>query len=113
MLRSLTFCLCLLAPAALAHASKEGTLPADGATVAAVPVIMLDFGAPILITAMSVTGPGGDVPLTHETAKAAKATFRASPDIELPPGIYAVEWRGLAEDGHVMPGGFGFTVAAD
>ena len=31
----------------------------------------------------------------------------------LPPGAYVVQWRCIADDGHVMRGSFSFEVAAD
>jgi methionine-rich copper-binding protein CopC len=34
-------------------------------------------------------------------------------DPPLPPGAYVVQWRCIADDGHVMRGDFRFEVAAE
>lgn len=113
MLRFLAFCLCFCASAALSHAASQSSTPIDGTIVSTVPVIGLTFDAPVRVITTTVTGPDGVVPITRETADLAKSTFRASPDVALTNGAYAVEWRGLAEDGHVMQGSFSFTVSTD
>lgn len=113
MRKPLTLVLAFLATAPLAHSKQEATTPAAEATVAAVAEISLRFDDLMLVTAVTLVGPEGDVPLTRDTAMEPMLEFRAIPDSDLPAGAYVVEWRGLAADGHPMQGRFTFTVAPD
>lgn len=111
MIRSLVLVLTLAAAgAASAHAKKEGTIPADGATVAAVPELGLSFDSPMRVVTIALTLDGAPVRIERMTGTEPVTVFRASPAAPLAPGAYRVEWRGMAEDGHPMQGGFGFTV---
>ncbi len=94
-----------------AHATREGTTPADGATVAgSPPVIAIRFGAPVTVTMARLTdAAGAEHPLERADGMAPTTRFEATPPT-LPPGRYAVEWRGLAADGHAMDGRFTFEV---
>jgi methionine-rich copper-binding protein CopC len=96
---------------ALAHSKKETTVPADGARLDAPPaVIAMEFDAPMRITLVSLTeATGGEVELAPVTGPRPATRFEATPP-PLGPGDYRVDWRGLAEDGHPMEGGFSFTV---
>lgn len=98
------------ASAAMAHSTKEKTIPANTATVQAVDVIEVHFDGPMRITAFMVMGPDGEVAVTRQTGLDPVKVFAATPTADLPVGAYAVEWRGLAEDGHPMQGTFGFNV---
>lgn len=102
--------LCAMSGPAFAHSTKEATVPADGAVVVAVETLEMTFDAPMRITAISLSGSSGDVPLTRDTGMDPVTTFRATPDAALPDGAYAVEWRGLSADGHPMQGVYRFTV---
>lgn len=97
--------------AALAHSMVEKTTPADGATVESVAVIEMRFDDPMRVTAITVTGPDGDLNITRETGLNPVTEFRALPPEIIPAGVYTVDWRGLSVDGHPMQGTFGFTVA--
>lgn len=99
------------ATAALAHSKAENTTPAGGATVETVEVIKLSFDDPMRVTAITLTGPDGDMEITRETGLDPVTEFRAVPKGDIPAGAYTVDWRGLAADGHPMQGRFGFTVA--
>ena len=99
-----------LAGAALAHSKSETTVPADGATVAAVETIEMRFDAPMRVTAVKLSRDGSEVGMRRETGMEPVTEFRAAPADDLAPGAYEVEWRGLSDDGHVMQGSFGFTV---
>ena len=113
MIRStiLALPLALLAGAALAHTKAEGTTPADGATVAEAPMLQIVFDAPMRVIAAGLTRDGADVAIERETGMEPVPEFRAVPAEPLDPGTYRLDWRGMAEDGHPMQGGFGFTVS--
>ncbi|MEL6588258.1 MAG: copper resistance CopC family protein [Pseudomonadota bacterium] len=100
-----------LTTAALAHSKTDATTPAEGATVDTVEVIAMRFDDPMRITAITLTGPDGEVDLVRETGFDPVMEFRGMPGGAVAPGAYTVEWRGLASDGHPMQGSFGFTVA--
>lgn len=100
-----------LATTTLAHSKAEATTPADGTTVHSVEVIELRFDDPMRVTAITLTGPDGDLDITRETDLDPVTEFRAVPPEVIPAGAYTVDWRGLSTDGHPMQGTFGFTVA--
>jgi methionine-rich copper-binding protein CopC len=100
-----------LATSASAHSKSEQTTPANEAVVATVDKIEIRFDDPMRVTAISLTGPDGDVEIARETGLDPVATFRAVPVAAISAGVYTVEWRGLSADGHPMQSSFGFTVA--
>ena len=100
-----------VAPGAWAHSKAEETTPTNEAIVASVQVIEMRFDDPMRVTAITLTGPEGDVDIERETGMDAVTEFRAIPPAELPDGAYTVDWLGLSADGHPMQGTFGFTVA--
>lgn len=102
----------LIAPGAgWAHTEKERTRPADGAVLSeSPPVIVIDFDGPMRLTYIALgDADGRDFELERTDGMAPVTRFEAVPP-ELPAGAYAVDWRGLAEDGHPMEGGFAFTI---
>ena len=103
--------LALLAGAAAAHTKSEGTTPADGASVAEVPMLHMVFDAPMRVISAALTRDGDEVAIERKTGMEPLAEFHAVPAETLAPGTYRLDWRGMAEDGHPMQGGFGFTVA--
>jgi methionine-rich copper-binding protein CopC len=66
------------------------------------------------VTTIRLTGPDGHaVPLTPMTAHHARGqdpSVSANTRGRLAPGKYAIAWRTMAHDGHVMHGTIGFTV---
>lgn len=106
-----TLTLVALTSAALAHSKAEKTIPANEATVENVEVIEMRFNDPMRVTAITLTGPDGDLEIERETGMDAVTEFRALPPAVMPAGAYTVDWRGLSVDGHPMQGTFGFTVA--
>jgi hypothetical protein len=103
--------LAFMATGAAAHSKAKETTPGDAATVAAAPLIGMRFNDAMRITAISLSGPDGEVDLTRETGMEPVTEFRALPPAELPDGIYEVNWRGMSSDGHPMQGSFAFTIA--
>ncbi len=103
--------LILSATAAFAHSKPDTTAPADGAVLAQAPArIVLSFAKRIRLTRVRMRhGDGPAVALDLTRHKGFATRFA----IALPGrgrGLYRIEWRGLAADGHTMRGGFGFRV---
>ena len=113
MIRSaiLALPLALLAVAAVAHTKAEGTTPADGATVAETPMLHIVFDAPMRVIFAALTRDGAEVAIERGTDMEPALEFHAVPAEPLVPGTYRLDWRGMAEDGHPMQGGFDFTVS--
>jgi methionine-rich copper-binding protein CopC len=101
----------LASQTALAHSSKEGSRPNDGAVLTTSPEkVGMTFDMPMRVTLVSLTDQDGkDHALTRQDNMQPVKVFDATPPI-LPMGTYTVEWRGLADDGHPMQGRFSFQV---
>jgi methionine-rich copper-binding protein CopC len=97
---------------AAAHTHLKSSVPAEGSTVTAAPKeIVLNFGEPVRLTALSLQKDGADeVKLTLLPKDAAAKLSVAVPALDA--GHYAVNWRILGDDGHVMIGKVEFTVGA-
>lgn len=101
-----------LTSAALAHSDKKTSSPADGDVLKAAPEeIVLNFDGPMRITVLKLTGPDGDVPLARTDDMKPVEMLEAAPEAEMSPGVYAVEWKGLGADGHIMEGFVDFEVS--
>ena len=102
--------LAFAASGALAHSKIGSTVPADGAVLAAMPSeIVLTFSKRLRLTRVRMTG--GDKPSDLDlSGLKAFATRFAIPVAVAGKGLYRVEWRGLAADGHAMRGAFSFRV---
>lgn len=98
-------------PAALAHSQKEVVEPADNATVRGTPpAIRMIFDEAMRITQIRLTDGGGRPFALSRTDRMQPVTdFRAAP-VQLPPGTYRVQWRGISLDGHTMEGAWTFRV---
>ncbi|ABI55851.1 copper resistance CopC family protein [Alkalilimnicola ehrlichii MLHE-1] len=95
----------------MAHEGELGTLPEEGTTVQGSPEeIGIYFDGAMRITQFDVTGPQGRVRLVDVPGNEPTEDYRVAPADELAPGTYQVRWRGLARDGHMMSGGFSFSV---
>lgn len=98
------------ATAALPHAKKETTAPADGAELDAAPeVVEMRFDSPITITMFALRGADGEEIDIERGAIEPVTVFEAVP-AEIGSGTFTVEWRGLSEDGHPVQGSFSFAV---
>ncbi|MFK7745892.1 MAG: copper resistance protein CopC [Roseobacter sp.] len=100
-----------LATNALGHSKATQTTPDNNAMVQAIDIIEMQFDDPMRVTAISLTGPSGNVEIIRETGLEPVSEFRARPNETLGAGVYHVDWRGLASDGHPMQGTFSFTIA--
>lgn len=98
--------------AALAHATKETTTPADGAILKAKPeVIAMTFDQPMRLTLIRLTSSdGAEIDVTRSDGMVPVTEFEATPG-EMGPGAYTLKWRGLSSDGHPMNGSFSFRIA--
>lgn len=93
------------------HSKAEQSTPEHNATVETVEVIEIRFDDPMRVTAFTLKGPDGDVGMERQTGLDPVTEFRALPNGEMGAGVYQVDWRGLAADGHPMQGSFSFTIA--
>ncbi|MEX1169294.1 MAG: copper resistance protein CopC [Chloroflexota bacterium] len=103
----------LLPAVVVAHAELDTSTPAEGATVPS-PFegpIVLDFTEALADgSEADLLGPDGETVASADVDRAgARMTFEL--DAALDPGEYEVRWTGVALDGHVDRGTFGFTVA--
>ena len=111
MIRLAALALALAASVALAHSEKEIVLPAENAVVEGSPeAIGMTFDGAMRITAITLKGPDGAPRALARTDRMAPVLeFRATPE-PLAPGAYRVDWKGISTDGHMMEGGWSFTV---
>ena len=102
---------------AVRHITMDGSLPADGDRLSSVTEVRLFFsGAPLM--------RGASIRIVTSAREAVRSTPPApdpadpkqlfvTVDPALPPGAYVVQWRCIADDGHVMRGDFRFEVAPE
>ncbi|MGR2739332.1 copper resistance CopC family protein [Billgrantia sp. Q4P2] len=103
--------LMMASPLLWAHSHVTATYPEAGATLEQAPErLALQFDSPIRITQFDVIGPEGVVELSEDLLGPMAAEHAAVPAEPLAPGEYEVVWRGIAEDGHAMSGGYRFTI---
>jgi methionine-rich copper-binding protein CopC len=103
----------LVATQAFAHAQLEKATPAVGGTVAGPSEIRLEFseGVEPKFSKISVTGPGGVVPLgAAKTEPSNQAVLIVSISKPLSAGVYKVHWQAVSVDTHHTQGTFEFTV---
>ena len=103
----------LIATPALAHAQLEKATPPVGGTVASASEIRLEFseGVEPKFTKVSLTGPGGAVPLgAGNTESGNQAVLIVPISKPLTAGTYKVHWQAVSVDTHHTQGTFEFTV---
>ncbi|MEU1392530.1 MULTISPECIES: copper resistance protein CopC [unclassified Nonomuraea] len=99
------------APAALAHDRLKSSSPADGAKLAQVESIELEFTSRMTLPTLVLDGPAGEnLPLGKPRAQG--VTVKAEPAEPLEPGRYRLAWRVVSSDGHPIAGELRFTVTA-
>jgi methionine-rich copper-binding protein CopC len=109
----------LPAPAAEAdffHITLDHSLPEDGSTVpGSVSEVRLFFSGAPLMRGASIRVVNSARSLQRSTPPAADSEDPRQLFVEmtppLPPGTYVVQWRCIADDGHVMRGDFTFQVS--
>ena len=102
---------------AVRHITMDGSFPADGEKVSSVAEIRLFFSGAPLMRGASVRIVTSSRELVRTPAPAPdpadpKQLFVPIQQA-LAPGTYVVQWRCIADDGHVMRGDFRFEVAAE
>jgi copper resistance protein C len=103
----------LAATPAFAHAQLEKATPAVGGTVASASEIRLEFseGVEPKFSKVSLTGPGGAVPLgAAKTEPSNQAVLIVPISKALAAGAYTVRWQAVSVDTHHTQGTFEFTV---
>jgi copper resistance protein C len=103
----------VIATQAFAHAQLEKATPAVGGTVASASEIRLEFseGVEPKFTKVSLTGPGGAVPLgAAKTEPSNQAVLIVPISKALAAGAYTVRWQAVSVDTHHTQGTFEFTV---
>lgn len=101
----------LSATVALAHSEKEGTVPADGTVVEAVPeTIELRFNDGMRLTKVEMTHAEKHTEALELGEQSGFVKKFSLPMISMGAGVYLIEWRGLGVDGHPMDGSFSFEV---
>jgi methionine-rich copper-binding protein CopC len=103
----------LIATRAFAHAQLEKATPPVGSTVASASEIRLTFseGVEPKFTKVTLTGPGGAVPLGAAKTEADNKAVLVVPIAKaLPAGTYTVHWQAVSVDTHHTQGTFEFTV---
>jgi methionine-rich copper-binding protein CopC len=97
------------------HFALAKSSPADEEAVHHVAEVKLWFTEPPADGTVSIRlldAQGEVVPTTDPTADPEDATaFAIAPENALAAGTYAVSWRGMGGDGHVVKGALSFTVA--
>ena len=103
----------LIATPGFAHAQLEKATPPVGGTVASASEIRLEFseGVEPKFTKVSLTGPGGAVPLgAGNTEPSNQAVLTVPISKPLSAGVYKVHWQAVSVDTHHTQGTFEFTV---
>lgn len=101
----------LMTTGAFAHSPIETTIPADGAALTAAPEqVQLSFKKDIFLTKVEMSfADQKPVGLSLGSQTNFDKAF-AFPLMDLGPGTYRINWRGLGKDGHAMTGNFLFDV---
>ncbi len=111
MLRLMTLCAVLCATTAQAHSPLKSSVPADAAVVSTVPQSLdMTFQNPIRLTRVAVAVNDGTATDLDLGSVDGFVLLYSLPITDQGAGDYAVEWRGLGDDGHPMQGTFRFTV---
>lgn len=103
---------------AFEHITMDRSIPADGEKVAgSVQEIRLFFSGAPLMRGASVRIVNSARSLMRSSPPAADSTDDKQIFVKIEPGLpsgaYVVQWRCIADDGHVMRGDFTFEVTAE
>lgn len=106
------------AEASLFHITLERSVPGEAASVSGpVSEVRLFFSGAPLMRGASIRVVNSARSLQRSTPPAADATDPKQLYVQMTPplgeGTYVVQWRCIADDGHVMRGDFTFTVTAE
>lgn len=98
---------------AQAHTTLQSAVPANNSVVASPPTeIKLTFAKPARLTALTIQKEGDKEAKAVAALPKDAATTLSVPIEPLAPGKYAVNWRVMGGDNHLMSGVVRFTVDA-
>lgn len=98
---------------AQAHTTLSSAVPANNSVVTSPPTeIKLNFAKPARLTALTIQKEGDKEARSIAALPKDAANSLSVPIESLAPGKYAVNWRAMGSDSHVMSGVLHFTVAA-
>ncbi len=97
---------------ASAHAELTGSDPADGATVAELSTVRLEFSEELLEIGNSITVTDGAGATQDLTVTLAEPTVLEAPVGPLAPGDITIAWRNASVDGHTEEGELHVTLSA-
>jgi len=107
-------CSCLLSLDALAHARLVKGIPADDAELSVAPefvVLTFNESPERSFSSVELRNPAGEIVTTPAVRQGETPDSLLMPLPEdLPAGTYAVHYRVLSVDGHVVEGRFGFRI---
>jgi methionine-rich copper-binding protein CopC len=102
-----------LSVTASAHAHLQKASPAEGSVITTSPSsLVLDFSEAVRLTALSIQ-KGDEIKRALKARPTTPAQQISIPLPQLTPGAYAVSWRVVGDDGHVISGALHFTLAPD
>ncbi len=102
---------CLSGAAAWAHTSLLESVPAADATLEVAPEsVQLRFSEPVMLTALSLRDANDEETRLAARESGRNATFNAELPV-LTPGSYAIHWRVVSADTHVVSGEIEFSIA--
>ena len=103
--------LALAALSAIAHGGRQTTSPENGSVLAeAPPKIVMTFAKRVRLTRVRMIRDEGDAIDLALEGQTSFATRFVIPLTGNRSGLYRIEWRGLAGDGHIIRGVFSFRV---
>jgi methionine-rich copper-binding protein CopC len=100
----------MLAFAAEAHTALKSSTPEPDATVAAPRALELTFGGDVRLTSVKLTDAGGREKHLDAVPTGVASKFSLAIHEPLAAGKYAVAWRAVGGDTHIVSGEFAFTV---
>lgn len=92
------------------HTKLAASFPEDGAQIATLSEIRLEFSAPVRLTAIKLQSADGTEFLLGDIPNETQEAFSVAIKEALGPGKYQVSWRSISGDSHVVNGEFRFTV---
>jgi copper resistance protein C len=110
---ALAAALVIAAQSAFAHAIPKLQQPGPGATVSAPKEVSIEFGEALEPTFSSMwvtTVAGTQVNKEKSSVDASDKKHMSVPLEHLDPGVYTVQWKAFAADGHRTQGHYNFTV---
>jgi methionine-rich copper-binding protein CopC len=96
---------------ALAHSPLQKSDPADGSVGPAPASFTVSFAHPARLTSLQLKTPAGDTQAIRGLSKTPAASHTVAAP-KLTPGRYELQFRAVADDGHVMSGEIRFTVTS-